>query len=138
MQKNTSFDAISSKFTVLRTHVSTDDRQLCLIDIFIFPIALSNIHRQITNYVKIDRTACLLMCGDISIEYIQITSWYITRHVSINVDVSDCRWFKLQKHALLNRYTSAHNYNYPYLLEYIENFQVKYIKILHMIPIKLD
>ena len=70
--------------------------------------------------------------------WMKITSWYITRYVSINVFVSDFRWFKLGKDAILNIYTSTHCYNYPYLLEFIKNIQIPYIQTTRFMSIQLD
>ena len=65
-------------------------------------------------------------------------SWYITRYVSINVDVSDYRWLKMRKDAVLYKYTSTNSYYYPYLLEYIEIFQIQYIQIASTMSVHLD
>ena len=120
--------------SVIRTNVSTYNRQLCLIHIYRFSIALSNIYRQITNYVEINRATCAIISWDKYIDWMQITS----RYVSINVDVSYYRWFKLRKDAVLNKFTSTHCYNYPYLLEYNDLLQTQSIQIPRFISIQLD
>ena len=74
------------------------------------------------------------MSGDKYIDWMQITS----RYVSINVDVSYYRWFKLRKDAILNKYTLKHTFDYPDLLEYIEIFQIQFIQIPRFMSIQLD
>ena len=128
----------SARFTHFGMNVSTYDKLLSRVDLYIIPSTLRSIHMHITNYVKINLTTCKLMSGDISIDWMQIASGYNTRYVSINVAVSDYRWFKLRSDAVLNIYPSTHSYNNPYLLEYIENFQNKYIQLPCCISIQLD
>ena len=86
----------SARFTLIGKNVSTYDYLLSLIDLNIFPSTLRSIHMHITNYVKIFLATCKFMSGDISVDGMQITSYYINRDTSINVDVSGLRCFKLR------------------------------------------
>ena len=128
----------SARFTHQEINVSTYDKLLSRIDIYIIPSTLRSIHMHITNYVKINLTTCKHMSVDISLDWMQITSGYNTRYVSINNPVSDYRWLKLRSDAVLSIYPSTHSYIYPYLIEYIDNFQIQYIQLPCCIPIQLD
>ena len=49
-------------------YISTDDNRRRTIDLYIFPCTLRWIDINITNYMKINRTTCQLISGDISID----------------------------------------------------------------------
>ena len=138
MHTNTAFYVNSARFTLIRTNVSTYDRQICLIGMSIFPSALRNMHGQMTLCAKINLTTCKLMSVDISTDWMQISYWYIARYFSIGVDVCEYNCFKLHYDAVLNIYTSTQIYTYRYLLEYIKNFQIQCIQIQRFMPIQLN
>ena len=84
-----------ARFTLKLTNVSTWYFLGRLRYIIVFPSPFRYSYIERANYMKINLTTCKLMSGDISIDWMQITSWYNTRYVSINVDLSDFRCFKL-------------------------------------------
>ena len=69
------------------------------------------------------------MSEDTSIFKKQKTSCLRNRDSNINVQVVEYRYLKLRLDAYLNIYGITHAYNYPYLLEYIEIFLLKYIDL---------
>ena len=67
------------------------------------------------------------MSRDTFIGINQIILTYMKPDTSTSVEVVEFRYVQHPKHASFNIYRCTHSNNYPFLVEYIEGCQSKYI-----------